>query len=70
MERISSNAAKLISHLRGKSSTTNYKLTWGHWTSWCNERQVKPFQASVNYVINFLSEKFHKGLQYGNLNSF
>ena len=26
------------------------------WTSWCNERQVNPFLAPVNYIINFLSE--------------
>ena len=61
MEGISSNAAKFISDSRRKSSTTNYKSAWGQWTSWCNERQVNPFQAPVNYIINFLSEKFDKG---------
>ena len=35
---------------------------------WCNERQVNPFQAPVNYIINVLSEKFDKGLQYITLN--
>ena len=69
MEGISSNAAKLISHSRRKSSTTNYESTWGQWTSWCNEKQVNPFQAPVNYIINFLSEKYDKGLQYRTLNS-
>ena len=61
MEGISSNAAKFISDSRRKSSTTNYKSARGQWTSWCNERQVNPFQAPVNYIINFLSEKFDKG---------
>ena len=65
MEGISSNAAKLISHLRRKSS--NYESAWCQWTSWCNERQINPFQALVNYIINFLSEKFDKGLQYRTL---
>ena len=68
MEGISSNAAKLISHSRRKSSTTNCKSVWGQWTSWCNERQVNPFQAPMNYIISFLSEKFDKGLQYRTLN--
>ena len=68
MEGISSNAAKLISHSRRKSSTTNYESAWGQWTSWCNNRQVNPFQASVNYLITFLSEKYDKGLQYRTLN--
>ena len=68
MEGISSNATKLISHSRRKSSTTNCKSVWGQWTSWCNERQVNPFQAPMNYIISFLSEKFDKGLQYRTLN--
>ena len=67
-EGISSNAAKLISHSRRKSSTTNYESVWGQWTSWCNERQVNLLQAPVNYIIDFLSEKFDNGLQYKILN--
>ena len=69
MERISSNAAKLISHLRRKSSTTNCESSWRRRSSWCNERQVNTFQEPVNYIINFLSENFDKGLQYRALNS-
>ena len=38
IEGISSNAAKLISHSRSKSSITNYESAWVQWTSWCNER--------------------------------
>ena len=68
MEGISSNATKLISHSRRKSSTTNYESAWGQWTSWCNERQVNPFQAPMTYIISFLSEKFDQGLQYRTLN--
>ena len=68
MEGYSSNAAKLISHSRRKSSRTNYKSAWDQRTSWCNERQVNPFQKPVNYIINFLSEKFDKGLKYRTLN--
>ena len=60
---------KLISHSRRKSSTTNYKSTWGQWTSSCNEIQVNSFQARANYINNVLSEKFDKGLQYRTLNS-
>ena len=56
MEGISSNAAKVISHSRRKSSTTNSEMACSQWTSWCNERQVNPFLAPVNYIINFLSE--------------
>ena len=47
-----------------KSSTTNDESAWGEWTSWCNERQVNPFQEPVNYIINFLSKKIDKGLRY------
>ena len=54
MEEILSNAAKLISHSRRKR---------------CNERQINFFQASVNYIINFLPETFDEGLQHRTLNS-
>ena len=57
-----------VSHIQGENSTTNYESAWGQWTSWCNERQVNPFQAPVNFIINFLSEKFDKVLQYRTLN--
>ena len=67
-EGISSNAAKLISHSRRKSSAANYELGWGRWTSWCNKRQVNPFQTPVNHIIKIMSEKFDKGLQYRILN--
>ena len=60
IQEISSNAAKLVSHSRRKSSTTNYELAWGQWSGWCNERQVNPFQAPVNYITNFLSENLMK----------
>ena len=67
IEGISSNAAKLISNSKRKNSTFNYELAWGEWT----EKQVNPFQASVNYIINFLSKKFDKELlQCKTLDSF
>ena len=46
-----------------KNSAANYESAWGQWTSCCNERQRNPFQAPVNFIINFLSEKSDKGLQ-------
>ena len=60
IQEISSNAAKLVSHSRTKSSTTNYESAWGQRSGWCNERQVNPFQAPVNYITNFLSENLMK----------
>ena len=69
MERISSNAAKLIPHSRRKSSATKYESAWGQWNRWCNNRQVNTFQVPVNYIINFLNDKFDKGLQYKTLSS-
>ena len=66
MEGNLNNASRLISHSRRKIST-NFESAWGQWTGRCNERQVNPFQATVNYMINYLSEKFDKGLQYRTL---
>ena len=49
MEGTLRNAAKLIPHSRRKSSTNNYNVAWSQWPTWCNNRQVKTFQATVNY---------------------
>ena len=46
-----------------------HKSAGAQCTSWYNDRQVNPFQAPVvNYIINYLSEKFDKGLQYRTMN--
>ena len=60
MEGYSSNAAKLISYSRRKSSRTNYKSGLAG--------VMKDKLTPVNYIINFLSEKFDKGLKYRTLN--
>ena len=49
MERTLRNAAKFIPHSRRKSSTNNYNVAWSQWPTWCNNRQVNSFQATVNY---------------------
>ena len=37
---------------------------------WCGARQISPFQASVGFVINFLTEMFKSGFAYDTLNGY
>ena len=37
---------------------------WNKWVLWSNERQVHPFTAPVNQVVEFLSELYQEGLEY------
>ena len=64
MESISSNPVKYISHSTRKSSTTNSELAGISELVGVMKDKLILFK----HIINFLSEKFDKGLQYRTLN--
>ncbi len=47
-----------------------YNTPWNKWTSWCNSRQIDPFQATVADIGNFLAGEFDRGLEYRTLNVY
>ena len=58
MERILSNAAKLISQSRRPGSIASYKSAWNKWTSWCVREKIDPFCAPLSTIVNNLSTLF------------
>ena len=53
---ISKKATKLISATWRKSSISSYEMKWRLWSCWCSRWEVDPFQCSMNYVLDYLSE--------------
>ena len=41
---------------------------WSKWCGWCNQRQIHPFSASLEEIMEFLADQFDSGLQYRSLN--
>ena len=67
---ISNAAASLITNSRRESTETNYKSSWGKWSSWCFSKQIDPFQCSLNYILDFLASLFKEGYQYRSINNY
>lgn len=38
--------------------------------SWCGARKINPYSASLAQIVDFLTELFHKGLQYRTINGY
>ena len=67
---ISDDAASLLQNKWRRGTQVSYEYAWGKWSSWCRQRQINPFQASVVDVVNFLSDMYHLGYEYSTINGF
>ena len=66
----SETTCELLGKARRSSTQAVYNSAWKKWTSWCEPREIDPFQASLADIVNFISE-FHKlGLEYSTLNGY
>ena len=66
-EGISEKTASLITDSRRGSSLSHYESAWRKWSSWCNERDVDPIRCTINFVLDFLSDSYDKGLSYNTI---
>lgn len=66
-EGVSEEAASLILQARRGSTRSHYESAWQQWDRWCNERQINPTGSSINYVLQFLTDLFKKGLEYNTI---
>ena len=57
-------AAKLLANAVRGSTRSVYKSRFEEFARWCSRREIDPFLADLEYVINFLSTKFKNGLSY------
>lgn len=69
-EGISEESAKLIIQARRGGTRSHYESAWGKWCSWCSERQISPTGCSLNHILQFLTELFHKGLEYSTISGY
>ena len=67
-EGLSAAAAGLITNSRRPNSVSNYKSSWGKWSSWCHQKQIDPFRCDLKFILNYLAELFHMGYEYRTIN--
>ena len=67
---VSDHSAKLMSKSWRPGTQVAYNSAWKKWTGWCGERQLDPFQTSVDNIINFLGDLHAKGYQYSTINGY
>lgn len=52
------------------NSIKQYGVAFKKWFLYCNNHNVNAYEASIPYVISFLTEIFHTGVQYSTLNTY
>ena len=67
---ISQEAADIICSSWRKSTEKSYTSAWNKWSSWCQERSINPFSATIAQVADFLTCQFNSGKQYSTINSY
>ena len=70
MQGLSADTAELWVSAWRSGTQSAYDSCWRKWASWCRERQINPFQASVENVINFLSHLYTEGYEYSTINNY
>ena len=66
----SEQAAQLLCDFGWRKGTSAaYNSAWKQWSSWCCKHKADPFRAPVADIVNYLSDRYHKGDQYRTLNS-
>ena len=60
----SKNARKLLAASWRSGTQKDYKCKFRKFYSWCREREIDPYLASLDICANFLTSLFDKGLKY------
>ena len=53
-----------------KGTTSAYSPAWGNWNSWCSKRKIIPILASIESVLEFLTQEFNAGKAYRTFNVY
>ena len=57
-------------HLGPRGTEEQYNSAWRKWCGWCKQRKIDLLQASVDEVVNFLSQSFAEGKSYSTVNTY
>ena len=55
VERISEESAAHIANARRTGTNTHFESAWRKWSSWCSQRLINSFKASLVKILNFLT---------------
>ena len=66
---ISGKAAEIILRSWSESTHKQYEPYIKRWTTFCDQREITPFDPSVTSLLDFLIELHEKGLAYSTLNT-
>ena len=66
---ISGKAAEIILCSWSESTHKQYEPHIKRWTTFCDQREINPFDPSVTSLLDFLIELHEKGLAYSTLNT-
>ena len=50
-----------------KKTASQYESAWKAWNSWCSEREINPFSTTLENILEFLADLFHKGFKFRTL---
>ena len=63
-EGFSKSARNLLTASWRKDTQRDYSKKFDKFNSWCTEKQINPYSATLNQVADFLAFLFESGLQY------
>ena len=66
-ERIFSESLRYPSLLLEKKTASQYESAWKAWNSWCSEQEINPFSTTLENILEFLADLFHKGFKFHTL---
>jgi len=66
----SKRTRKLLAKSWRKGTQKDYKSKFRQFVSWCGEREVDPYLATLADCADFLTHLFHKGLKYRTINGY
>ena len=67
---LSEEVRKILLAAWRQSTGSAYSSAWSKWVSWCTERETNPLSASIETVLEFLTEQFNNGKAYRSINVY
>ena len=61
---LSQEATATILAATSSATDKQYSNSWGHFTRWCEDKDIDPFTSTVQMILNYLSFCFEEGLSF------
>ena len=66
----SEEATRLLTNRLRKGTQASYEYSWSKWCCWAGDREINIFRATVEDIVNFLSDMSVAGHEYSTINGF